>query len=150
MYDRGYARDEQKSIIFFTGPAEVRGTAFLARHFAQQCGTSVALGLRRYRRDVEIVVAQIAADGMAARGRSVALPPRDSSGYGRLRRASATRASIDGAVCHVIELIPQRDDIGYRRIVTWLGQDDLVARQLEFWGDGAALAKRINRATSVS
>src|SRR6266516_1569151 len=30
LYDRKYPGDEQKSIVFFTGPAEVKGTAFLA------------------------------------------------------------------------------------------------------------------------
>ncbi len=32
--------------------------------------------------------------------------------------------------------MPQRDDIGYQKIVVWLGRDDLVPRRLEFFGDG--------------
>jgi outer membrane lipoprotein-sorting protein len=52
---------------------------------------------------------------------------------------------IDGVTCHVIELTPQREGIGYRKIVTWLGKDDFFARQIEFWGDGTAPHKRIRQ-----
>lgn len=41
--------------------------------------------------------------------------------------------TVDGVRCHVIELAPKRGDIGYERIVLWLGADDLVARQVEFY-----------------
>jgi hypothetical protein len=42
-------------------------------------------------------------------------------------------ATLDGVPCHVIELTPQREDIGYQRIVVWLGKDDLIARQIELY-----------------
>jgi Outer membrane lipoprotein-sorting protein len=41
--------------------------------------------------------------------------------------------TVDGVRCHVIELTPKREDIGYERIVLWLAADDLVARQVEFY-----------------
>ena len=51
----------------------------------------------------------------------------------------------DGTATHVIELAPQREDIGYKKIVVWLGKDDLVPRQLEFWEDGAEPKKRLKQ-----
>jgi len=39
---------------------------------------------------------------------------------------------VDGAAACVIELTPARSDIGYRRIVLWLGRDDAFPRQVEF------------------
>src|SRR5262249_18698680 len=36
-----------------------------------------------------------------------------------------------------------REDIGYKKIVIWLGRDDLVPRRLEFYGDAAEPTKRI-------
>lgn len=40
---------------------------------------------------------------------------------------------VDGVACHRIEFVPRRDYIKYKRIVLWLGQEDLVPRQLEFY-----------------
>ena len=51
--------------------------------------------------------------------------------------------SIDGTACQVIELAPQRDDIGYKKITIWLGKDDVVPRKLELYEDGSAPKKRI-------
>src|SRR5262249_22224156 len=51
--------------------------------------------------------------------------------------------TVDGVPTYVIELIPQREDIGYKKIVIWLGRDDLVPRRLEFYGDGSEPTKRI-------
>jgi len=45
----------------------------------------------------------------------------------------AGEATIDDVPCHVISLTPQREDIGYERIVLWLGKADLVARQVDFY-----------------
>ena len=43
----------------------------------------------------------------------------------------------------MIELAPKRDDIGYKKVVLWLGQADLVPRKLEFFGDAAEPTKRL-------
>ena len=50
---------------------------------------------------------------------------------------------MDGVPTYVIELVPQREDIGYKKIVIWLGRDDLVPRRLEFYGDASDPTKRI-------
>jgi outer membrane lipoprotein-sorting protein len=44
--------------------------------------------------------------------------------------------AVEGEPCHVIELHPTRDDVRYRTIVLWLAKSDLLARRLEFYGDG--------------
>jgi len=46
---------------------------------------------------------------------------------------------------HVIELAPRREDIGYKRIVMWLGADDLVPRRLEFYEDDKEPKKRLTQ-----
>lgn len=51
--------------------------------------------------------------------------------------------TVDGVVCHVIELKPNRKDVSYRRILVWLGKDDIVPRKLEFFGDEPTPAKRL-------
>src|SRR5262249_43029353 len=54
--------------------------------------------------------------------------------------------AIGGTPCHVIELAPRREDIGYKKIVLCLGHDDLVPRQLEFWEDEREPKKRVTQA----
>ena len=41
--------------------------------------------------------------------------------------------TIDGVTCHVIELEPRLEHVVYGRVLLWLGRDDLVARQVEFY-----------------
>jgi outer membrane lipoprotein-sorting protein len=53
--------------------------------------------------------------------------------------------AVDGTPSHVVELAPQRDDIGYKKIVVWLGKADLVPRQLEFWEGGSEPKKRLKQ-----
>ncbi len=52
---------------------------------------------------------------------------------------------IDDVGCYVIELTPKPAVAPYRRIVVWLGKNDLVSRQLELFADDAAPAKRLTQ-----
>src|SRR5262245_58723286 len=61
------------------------------------------------------------------------------------RSALRGEETVDGVATHVIDLFPQRDDIGYEKIVVWLGRDDLVPRRFEFWGDGDEPLKRLQQ-----
>ena len=55
---------------------------------------------------------------------------------GRTPRSSLRgEETVDGVATYVIELRPQREDIGYQKIVLWLGRDDLVPRRLEFYDE---------------
>ena len=51
--------------------------------------------------------------------------------------------TVDGTPTYAIEEVPQREDIGYKKIVVWLGHDDLVPRRLELYEDAAEPKKRI-------
>src|SRR4029077_9909176 len=53
--------------------------------------------------------------------------------------------TIDGTACHAIDLAPQREDIGYKKIAIWLGKDDLVPRRLDLYKDGSEPKKRITQ-----
>lgn len=45
---------------------------------------------------------------------------------------------VDGVNCYVIDLEPRLDHVAYGRIRLWLGAEDLVARQVEFFGKSEA------------
>lgn len=147
LYERKEGFGEQKQILFFQAPVEIRGTGFLSfvhkGHAADQW-----LYLPEVKR-VRVIAATSRHESFMGSDFSyhdidlIAEMPAWSEAD-----APATLLpgeSIDGVACHVIELKPARDDIGYRRIVQWLGTDDLVPRRLEFGDDGPIPRKRLHQ-----
>jgi hypothetical protein len=55
---------------------------------------------------------------------------------------------IDSVATYAIEFVPQRADIGYKKVVLWLGRDDMVPRQVDLFSDGPYPVKRI-RVTGI-
>jgi hypothetical protein len=148
LLEKRYPGDERKSIVFFSTPPEVKGTAFLAfTHKGKPADQWLYLPeLQRVR--------QITANTRTQSFVGTDLTYRDldilseMTSWTEADAASSLRGedTVDGVVCHVIDQTPKRDDIGYAKIATWLGRDDLVARKLEFFGDDAAVpAKRIHQ-----
>jgi outer membrane lipoprotein-sorting protein len=147
VWDLKLPGDEQKTILFFRTPAEVKGTGFLAfTHAGRPADQWLYLPeLKRVRQ-------------ITARSRKESFVGTDLSyhdldiiqemtAWTEADAASSLRGeeSVDGIPVHVIELVPKRDDIGYARIVLWLGTDDLVPRRLDFFeGDGEA-TKRVTQ-----
>ena len=148
VYERREPGDEGKTTLFFLAPAEVKGTAFLAfTHKGRSADQWLYLPeLKRVRQ-------------ITARARSESFVGTDLS-YHDLdliqelgswseedaRSKLGGEETVDGVACHVVELTPQREDIGYKRIVMWLGRDDLVPRRLEFFEDGSEPKRRIEQA----
>jgi outer membrane lipoprotein-sorting protein len=57
------------------------------------------------------------------------------------RSSSKGEASVDGQAVYLIELVPVVKDVGYSRIVVSLAKEDLTLRRMEFYGEGAEPAK---------
>jgi hypothetical protein len=147
VYERRYPGDESKTIVFFQAPAEVKGTGFLAfTHKGRPADQWLYLPeLQRVRQ-------------ITARTRNESFMGTDFSyhdldliqemaSWSEDDATSRRRddETVDGRPTHVIELAPRREDIGYARIVLWLGTDDLVPRRLEFYGDDTAPKKRVGQ-----
>ncbi|HYR95389.1 MAG TPA: outer membrane lipoprotein-sorting protein [Candidatus Binatus sp.] len=145
MFDRREPGDEQKTILFFLAPAEVKGTGFLAfTHKSRSADQWLYLPeLQRVRQ-------------ITARTRNESFMGTDLSYHdldliqemtswseADARSTLRPEETLEGTPTHVIDLAPQRDDIGYRRIVLWLGKEDLVPRQLELYEEGGEPKKRL-------
>lgn len=137
MFDKKYPGDEQRTMAYFGAPATVKGTAFLsvshadrpadqwlylpearrARRIGGEARKSGFIGTDFTYHDLDLLAE---------------MPSWSESDASSTLRDDETIAGID---CYVIELTPKRDDIGYQRIVLWLGKDDLVARQVEFYDE---------------
>lgn len=147
VFERREPGDEKKSILFFQAPAEVKGTGFLAfthkgkpadqwlylpalkrvRQITPQARTESFVGTDLSYQDLDIV--------------------QEMPSWTEADAKSSLRGeeTVDGVACHVIELAPQREDIGYEKIVLWLGKDDLVPRKLEFFDGETEPAKRLTQ-----
>jgi outer membrane lipoprotein-sorting protein len=147
LSEKRYPGEERKAIVFFSAPPEVKGTGFLAfTHKGKPADQWLYLPeLQRVR--------QITANTRNQSFVGTDLTYRDldilteMTTWSEADATSSLRGeeTVDGVACHVIELAPQRDDIGYRRIVLWLGKDDLVPRRLEFFGDAPEPVRRITQ-----
>jgi hypothetical protein len=135
LYERRYPDEARRSVLYFRGPADVRGMGLLIYNYRDRAAEQW-LYLPSFKR-----IRQITG---AARNEKFAgsdLTYQDLDILGSMPRWSEEDAAskligeeaVDGVACHVIELRPQRDDIEYKRIVTWLGKEDLVARRVEFY-----------------
>ena len=145
LYERREAGDERKTIVFFLAPAEVKGTGFLAyTHPGKPAEQWLYLPeLKRVR--------QITAHSRNESFVGTDLTYHDldllnEMGSWTEADAGATlkgEEAVGGIPCHQIEYAPHRDDIGYKRVLLWLGKDDLVPRRVEFWEDETEPKKRV-------
>jgi len=145
IFDRREPGDEQKTILFFLAPAEVKGTGFLAfTHKGRAADQWLYLPeLQRVRqitartRNESFMGTDLSYHDLDIVQEMVAWTEDDA------RSSLRGEESVDGTACHTIELAPQREDIGYKKITVWLGKDDLLPRKLELYEDGTEPKKRI-------
>jgi len=146
VYERR-ADGERKTIAFVVAPPEVKGTGFLA--FAR-AGRAPEQWL--YLPDLKRV-RQIASTMRNESFVGSDLTYRDMNLLAEMSSwsdADATASlrgeeTVDGTASHLIELTPKREDIGYARILLWLGKEDLMPRKLEFYEQQAEPRKRITQ-----
>jgi outer membrane lipoprotein-sorting protein len=135
LFDRKYADHKQKTMAYFSAPDTVKGTAFLAiSHPDRPDDQWLYLPEAKRARRIGGAVRQQGFVGTDFTYHDLDLLAEmpswtEADATSRLRGDE----TLDGVRCHVIELTPQRADIGYERIVVWLGADDLVARQVELY-----------------
>jgi outer membrane lipoprotein-sorting protein len=147
LYERRQPGDARQTIVFFESPAEVKGVGFLS---STQSGKAAEQWL--YLPELNRV------RQITPRSRSESFVGTDlsyqdldiiqeMSAWSESDARSSLRGeeTVDGVPTVVIELQPQREDIGYRKIVVWFGRDDLMPRRLEFFGDGDQPVKRITQ-----
>jgi hypothetical protein len=145
LYERRLPGDERQTIVFFESPAEVKGVGFLANTHKGRAGEQW-LYLPELKR-VRQITPRSRTESFVGTDLSYQdldiIQEMSSWSEDDARSSLRGEETIDGVATHVIELLPQRDDIGYRKIVLWLGHDDLVPRRLEFFGEGSEPLKRI-------
>lgn len=135
LFDQKPGGGEQRTMAYFSAPDTVKGTAFLAFTHTGRAGEQwlylpEARRARRIGGEVRkqgFVGTDFSYHDLDLLAQMPSWTERDATS--KLRG----EATVDGVRCHIIELTPQRADIGYQRIVIWLGVDDLVARQVEFF-----------------
>jgi hypothetical protein len=147
LYERRLPDGERQTIVFFQSPSEVKGTGFLAythkgqpaeqwlylpelnrtRQITPRSRTESFVGTDLSYQDLDII--------------------QEMSSWSEADARSSLRGeeTVDGVPTHVIELEPQRAGIEYKKIVLWLGRDDLAPRRLEFYDEGSEPVKRLQQ-----
>lgn len=159
LFDKKYPAGRQRTMAYFTAPDSVKGTAFLAVSRPDRADEQW-LYLPEHRRARRIGGA-LRTQGFVGTDFTYhdldLLAEMPSWGEADASASLRGEAAVDDVPCHVIELTPHREDIGYQRIVLWLGRDDLVARRIELFetaprsgwfglgGDGAAPTRRVRQ-----
>jgi Outer membrane lipoprotein-sorting protein len=134
-FDRKEHGRKQQSLIVFLAPAEKAGIALLG-HTVGGAPARQWLYTPETKR-----VREVAKDGKLRRFDVTDFTYHDLDVLTDLlnwteEEAEATlkgSATIDNVPCHVIELEPHLKHVIYPRVLIWLGKDDLVARQVEFY-----------------
>jgi len=135
LFDRKLPDRKQQTMAYFSAPDSVKGTAFLAITRADGPADQwLYLPSAKRARRIGGEVRKQGFLGTDFTYHDLDLLAQMPS-WTEADAASSLRgeAAIDGVACHVIELTPKREDIGYERIVLWLGRDDLIMRQVELF-----------------
>jgi len=147
FFEKKFPNDEQTALVFFLTPAEVKGTGFLSfNHKGRPADQWLYLPeLKRVRqitarsRDESFVGTDLTYRDLDVLSELVSWTEDDAASSLKGEEA------IGGVACYRIELVPKREDIGYQRILLWLGKDDLVPRKFEFYREGEQPVRRITQ-----
>jgi outer membrane lipoprotein-sorting protein len=145
IYDKRYPGGEDKTISFFLAPPEVEGTAFL-QWARKQRDDDQWLYLPEFKR-----TRRITAQARDQSFMGTDFSYRDLEILGEIQDWTEDEApaallggeAVDGHDCHVIELRPKADDVGYERIVLWVDKQGLVVRKMDFHDKGDVLVKTL-------
>jgi outer membrane lipoprotein-sorting protein len=146
VYDRR-ADGERKTIAFVVAPAEVKGTGFLElAHAGRAPEQWLYLPDLKRVRQIASTMRNESFVGSDLTYRDMNLLAEMPS-WSEADAAASLRGAetVEGTATHLIELTPKREDIGYDRILLWLGKEDLVARKLELYAQQAEPRKRITQ-----
>ncbi len=145
LFDRREPGDEQKTLLFFLAPAEVKGTGFLAfTHKGRPADQWLYLPELQRVRQITARTRNESFMGTDLSYHDLDLIQEMTSWTETDARSSLRgEETVEGTPTYAIEEVPQREDIGYKKIVVWLGHDDLVPRRLELYEDAAEPKKRI-------
>ena len=145
IFTKRYEQDADRTLLFFLGPAEVRGIGLL-QWTQPSAADQQWLYLPELKR-VRQITGSSKRDSFAGTDFSF----QDLAIISEITdwtdaKAKATRLreeTLDGHQCAVIEFEPTDPDITYGKIRMWLGLDDLIAHQYEFDDRQGELAKRL-------
>jgi Outer membrane lipoprotein-sorting protein len=137
VLDKRYPGDEDKSILFFLSPPEVKGTGFLQwAHKGRDDDQWLYLPeLKRTRK----ITARVRDQSFMGTDFSY----RDLEILGEIQDWTEEEAptklvgeeTVDGHACHVIEFHPKQEGTTYSRIVMWMDKAKLVARKMDYYDD---------------
>lgn len=148
---------DKRSIVFFSAPPEVKGTAFLAYTFADGSPANQWLYLPALKR-VRVLAGNSRRESFVGSDLSYNdLDLLEALDAWPTKHGSTTllgQETVDGVACEKIALpVKENTEAGkeYAKLILWLGSADLFPRRLEFYerSDASVLRKRLTQSDVV-
>ncbi|HYD86927.1 MAG TPA: outer membrane lipoprotein-sorting protein [Vitreimonas sp.] len=130
--ERASANVGDKSIVIFSAPADIEGTALLshARILEPDDQWIYLPALHRVRR-----IASVNKSGPFV-GSEFAFEDFTAQELGKFRYNFMRAENLDGVACDVIERFPLYQHSGYRRQIVWIDQPTAQFRKIDFYDRG--------------
>ena len=141
LYNNG---GTEKKLIRFLSPADVKGTGFLTFDY-EKADDDMWLYLPALRKVRRIVSSEKSKSFMGSEFSYSDMSPLPASDFSIKLTGSET---INNEECYILDMIPLNDDIadenGFTRKKAWIGKNDFVIRQAEFYDFSDTLFKTLN------
>jgi outer membrane lipoprotein-sorting protein len=138
----------EKRIIRFLSPAEVKGTGMLIYDYNEK-NDDMWIYMPALRKTRRIVSSEKSKSFMGSEFSNADMSAPNLADFEYTLLRSET---VDGTDCWVIESIPvdedKMDEMGFDRMVSWIGKADMVQRKAEYYDEDDELFKRLT-ATNV-
>ena len=137
QFSKDYA-DEEKSIMFFTAPADVAGTSFMNWSYDDGRNDDQWIYLPSLRR-----VRRISSDDKSDRfmGSDFTYDDLGDRHPDDDNHKLIREETIDGKDCFVVESKPVDPDYMYSKTITWIEKDTFIGVQKEFYDEYGELLK---------
>jgi hypothetical protein len=127
VYQRRSPGGERRTVAFVRAPADVAKTAFLqitraggpSEQWLSEPERPAPRKLGADERRARVAGTELAFHDLAVLDQLLAWPEAE------MRTSLRGQEAVEGVAAHAIELWPKRADVDYRKIVVWLGRDDL-------------------------
>lgn len=139
QYIKKYGTDEKK-VMFFLAPADVRGTSFMNWSYADGRDDDQWIYLPALKRTKRISSDSKSDSFMGSDFNYDDLGDRHpSEDLHKLLREE----SVGGKACYVVESTPKNDDYTYSKTISWIMKDNYIGIQREFYDEDGKLLKKL-------
>ena len=140
-YSQDYGPDS-KSIMFFSAPADVKGTGFLSWQYDDPDKDDdrwlYLPAMKKVRR-----ISGSSAKKENFMGSDFTYDDMGGRNVDEDKHTLLSEEKVEGSICWVVESVPMQDDASYSKRISWIRQDAMVPVKVEFYDRMGSLLKTL-------